>query len=70
MYEELNNKLRTVARMPADVQNIADMELDALSTISSGTVKYESGLNCIGYLISLPWNERTGGNTDIQTLRI
>jgi ATP-dependent Lon protease len=79
MYEELNNKLRTVsieelkqiialARMPADVQNIADMELDALSTISSGTVKYESGLNCIGYLISLPWNERTGGNTDIQRI--
>jgi ATP-dependent Lon protease len=79
MYEELNNKLRTVsieelkqiivlARMPADVQNMADMELDALSAISSGTDKYESGLNCIGYLISLPWNERTGGNTDIQSI--
>ena len=79
MYEGLNNKLRTVsieelrqiialARMPADVQNMADMELDALSTISSGTDKYESRLNCIGYLISLPWNERAGGNTDIQSI--
>lgn len=81
MYDDLNDKLRAMsieelkqiiahAGIPADVQYIADMELDELSALDYSTIKYETGLNYIGYLISLPWKERTVENTDIQKMEV
>jgi ATP-dependent Lon protease len=79
MFEELNNKLRAAsieelkqiissAGMPSDAQQIASKELETLSTISPGTVKYDSVLNYISYLISLPWKEKTDVKPDLQRI--
>ena len=80
MFKSLNNKLRDLSfeqlrqvivsvGMPSDIQQVAGRELETLSTMSPGTVEYDSGLNRLGYLVSLPWNEKKEGDADLQNIK-
>lgn len=53
------------AHMPPAVEKIAGQELDLLAKISQSAAEFTIGLTYIDYLLSLPWNERTGDNLDL-----
>jgi ATP-dependent Lon protease len=54
------------AGMPLHVHEIANKELDMLSKISPGSAEYTIGLTYIEYLTSLPWNNKTEDNLDLD----
>ena len=54
------------ANMPAEVQRIADRELEMLSKTNPVAAEYSIGLTYIDYLLGLPWNKRTADNLDLE----
>lgn len=77
IFEELSSKLRTSSTdelrqiivstgMPSYAQHAAGRELEMLSGASPDTSEYRNILTYIGYLISLPWNRKTGSVPDIK----
>lgn len=64
IIEELRQNV-TKAKMPPPVERIAEQELAILARISRSTAEYTIGISYIDYLISLPWNTKTGDNLDL-----
>jgi ATP-dependent Lon protease len=54
------------ANMPHSVEIIANQEVDILTKISPSSAEYTIGLTYIDYLLSLPWNQKTEDNLDIN----
>ncbi|RJQ16702.1 MAG: endopeptidase La [Nitrospiraceae bacterium] len=63
--EELRQKVDS-AKLPADIQRVANDEIEMLSKMSSSLAEYTIGLNYIDYLIGLPWNKKTEDNLDLE----
>ena len=63
--EDLRQRI-TDARLPSAVRKIAEQELDILEKISPASAEYTIGLTYIDYLLSLPWNNKTEDNLDIN----
>lgn len=63
--EELRHTILST-RLPAQVSEIADKEVETLSKISPATAEYSIGLTYLEYLLSLPWNKRTEDNLDLD----
>ncbi len=54
------------AQMPSAVEKIAQKEVARMARMNASTPEYAIGLNYIDYLVSLPWNNRTEDNLDID----
>jgi ATP-dependent Lon protease len=65
VLEELHEKVK-LAQVPPHVEKIISKELDLLRKIGSATTEYTIGLTYIDYLISLPWNNKTEDDLDIE----
>lgn len=65
VIEEFRQEI-TSSRMPPNVRQIAEKELDMLSKTSPSTAEYTIGLTYIDYLVGLPWNKRTSDNLDLE----
>ncbi len=63
--EELRQKVIS-AKLPSNVQQVANDELEMLSKISPSVAEYTIGLTYIDYLICLPWNKKTEDNLDLE----
>ncbi|MBI5409086.1 MAG: endopeptidase La [Nitrospirae bacterium] len=63
--EEIRQKV-TSAKLPANIQQVADNEIEMLSKISPSVAEYTIGLNYIDYLIGLPWNKKTEDVLDLE----
>ncbi len=63
--EEFRQRI-DAANMPAEVQRIADRELEMLSKTNPVAAEYSIGLTYIDYLLGLPWNKRTADNLDLE----
>lgn len=53
------------AKMPVDVEKLAEQELEMLTKISPAAAEYSIGLTYIDYLVTLPWNKKTEDNLDL-----
>jgi ATP-dependent Lon protease len=63
--EEMRKKIYE-AKMPADVQKIADKELDRLSKMSNMSAEYTVSRTYLDWLTELPWKNATDDNLDIK----
>jgi ATP-dependent Lon protease len=63
--DDLKQKIEA-AQMPAEVREIAENELIAISRISSVMAEYSIGLTYIEYLAGLPWNKKTEDRLDLH----
>ncbi len=64
-------KMIAVAGMPADVQIKAETaleELEALSSVLSGTPEHARALTYAGYLASLPWSRTSENKPDLRAV--
>ncbi|HMK55105.1 MAG TPA: S16 family serine protease [Dissulfurispiraceae bacterium] len=62
--DDLKRKIEA-AKMPAEVREIAEGELGAISRISPAMAEYSIGLTYIEYLASLPWDRKTEDHLDL-----
>ncbi|MFH1153843.1 MAG: endopeptidase La [Pseudomonadota bacterium] len=53
-------------KMPEPVEKVALKEVERLSKISPSSAEYTIGINYIDYLVSLPWNQFTEDNLDMD----
>jgi ATP-dependent Lon protease len=53
------------AKMPADVQKIAEKELDRLSKMSTMSAEYTVSRTYLDWLTEVPWSQQTEDNLDI-----
>lgn len=63
--DDLKEKIEA-AKMPAEVREIAENEILAMSRISPVMAEYSIGLTYIEYLASLPWDKKTEDNLDLH----
>ncbi len=63
--EELKKKIAE-AKMPPDVQKVAEKELDRLSKMSSMSAEYTVSRTYLDWLIELPWSKQTEDNLNIE----
>ncbi|MCX8022513.1 MAG: endopeptidase La [Syntrophorhabdaceae bacterium] len=63
--EELRKKI-IEAKMPQDVQKVAEKELDRLSKMSTMSAEYTVSRTYLDWLIELPWSKQTEDNLDIE----
>jgi len=63
--EELRKKILD-AKMPSDVQKVADKELDRLSKMSTMSAEYTVSRTYIDWLTELPWSKATEDNLNIK----
>jgi len=63
--EELRKKILD-AKMPSDVQKVADKELDRLSKMSTMFAEYTVSRTYIDWLTELPWSKATEDNLNIK----
>ncbi|HOP84871.1 MAG TPA: endopeptidase La [Syntrophorhabdaceae bacterium] len=63
--EELKKKIAE-AKMPPDVQKVAEKELDRLSKMSSMSAEYTVSRTYLDWLIELPWSRQTEDNLNIE----
>ncbi|MGC9064751.1 MAG: endopeptidase La, partial [bacterium] len=62
---ELREKIEQ-ARMPEEVKNEAERELDRLSQMMPGAAEYTVSRTYLDWLINLPWSKSTEDNLDIE----
>ncbi|HMK61902.1 MAG TPA: endopeptidase La [Dissulfurispiraceae bacterium] len=65
IIDELKQKI-AASEMPAEVLEIAENELTAISRISPAMAEYSIGLTYIEYLTSLPWKKKTEDHLDLN----
>ncbi len=63
--EELRKKI-VEAKMPPDVQKVAEKELDRLSKMSTMSAEYTVSRTYLDWLIELPWSKHTEDNLNIK----
>ncbi|MGB4222980.1 MAG: endopeptidase La, partial [Syntrophorhabdus sp.] len=63
--EEIRKKILE-ARMPPDVQKIAEKELDRLSKMSNMSAEYTVSRTYLDWLTEIPWSQATEDNLNIQ----
>ena len=63
--DDLKQKIEE-AKMPAEVREIAENEILAMSRISPAMAEYSIGLTYIEYLAGLPWNKKTEDHLDLR----
>ncbi|MCX7966775.1 MAG: endopeptidase La [Syntrophorhabdaceae bacterium] len=63
--EELKKKIAE-AKMPPDIQKVAEKELDRLSKMSSMSAEYTVSRTYLDWLIELPWSKKTEDNLNIE----
>jgi len=63
--EELRKKILD-AKMPPDVQKVAEKELDRLSKMSTMSAEYTVSRTYIDWLTELPWSKATEDNLNIK----
>jgi ATP-dependent Lon protease len=63
--EEIRKKILE-ARMPADVQKIAEKELDRLSKMSNMSAEYTVSRTYLDWLTEIPWSQATEDNLNIK----
>ncbi len=61
---ELRRRLSD-ARLPPEVEPVAERELEVLSRVSPAAAEYTIGLTYLEYLASLPWHRATEDNLDL-----
>ncbi len=64
--EELKKKIEE-AKMPPDVQKVAEKELDRLSKMSTMSAEYTVSRTYLDWLTELPWSNATEDNLDIES---
>ncbi len=62
--DEFRQKI-SAARMPSNIKQIAERELDMMCKMSPATAEYTIGLTYVDYLVGLPWNKKTADNLDL-----
>ncbi len=62
--DEFRQKI-SAARMPSNIKQIAERELDMMCKMSPATAEYTIGLTYVDYLVDLPWNKKTADNLDL-----
>jgi len=63
--EEIRKKIYE-AKMPAEVQKVAEKELDRLSKMSTMSAEYTVSRTYLDWLIDTPWSKQTEDNLDIE----
>jgi len=63
--EEIRKKILE-AKMPPDVQKIAEKELDRLSKMSNMSAEYTVSRTYLDWLTEIPWSQATEDNLNIQ----
>jgi len=63
--DEIRKKILE-ARMPADVQKIAEKELDRLSKMSNMSAEYTVSRTYLDWLTEIPWSQATEDNLNIK----
>jgi ATP-dependent Lon protease len=63
--EEIRKKIYD-AKMPEDVQKVADKELDRLSKMSTMSAEYTVSRTYLDWLTDIPWSKATEDNLDID----
>jgi ATP-dependent Lon protease len=63
--EEIRKKILE-AKMPADVQKIAEKELDRLSKMSNMSAEYTVSRTYLDWLTEIPWSQATEDNLNIK----
>ncbi len=63
--DEIRKKI-TEAKMPPDVQKVAEKELDRLSKMSTMSAEYTVSRTYLDWLTELPWSLSTDDNLDIK----
>ncbi len=63
--EEIRKKIAE-AKMPPDVQKVAEKELDRLSKMSTMSAEYTVSRTYLDWLIELPWSKQTEDNLNIE----
>jgi len=63
--EEIRKKI-VEAKMPPDVQKVAEKELDRLSKMSTMSAEYTVSRTYLDWLIELPWSKKTEDNLNIE----
>ncbi|HOV90984.1 MAG TPA: endopeptidase La [Syntrophorhabdaceae bacterium] len=63
--EEIRKKI-VEAKMPPDVQKVAEKELDRLSKMSTMSAEYTVSRTYLDWLIELPWSKQTEDNLNIE----
>jgi len=63
--EEIRKKILE-ARMPSDVQKIAEKELDRLSKMSNMSAEYTVSRTYLDWLTEVPWSQATEDNLNIK----
>jgi ATP-dependent Lon protease len=66
--EELRKKIAE-AKMPPDVQKVAEKELDRLSKMSTMSAEYTVSRTYLDWLVELPWSKHTEDNLNIEEAR-
>ncbi|MCX7857184.1 MAG: endopeptidase La [Deltaproteobacteria bacterium] len=66
--EELRKKIAE-AKMPPDVQKVAEKELDRLSKMSTMSAEYTVSRTYLDWLVELPWSKQTEDNLNIEEAR-
>jgi ATP-dependent Lon protease len=62
--DEFRQKI-SAARMPSNIKQIAERELDMMCKMSPATAEYTIGLTYVDYLVGLPWNKKTADSLDL-----
>ncbi len=63
--EEIRKKIYE-AKMPAEVQKVAEKELDRLSKMSTMSAEYTVSRTYLDWLIDTPWSKQTEDSLDIE----
>ncbi|MCH7761257.1 endopeptidase La [candidate division TA06 bacterium] len=63
--KELTKKI-ALAKMPKEVEKVAENELDRLVKIPVAAAEYNVSRTYLDWLVSLPWSKETQDNLDIQ----
>lgn len=58
----------TPAGIPHNVKQIAYMELEQLSGMDTDTEEYKNRITYTGFILGLPWNQRTVDEQDVQKI--
>ncbi len=66
--EELRKKIAE-AKMPPEVQKVAEKELDRLSKMSTMSAEYTVSRTYLDWLVELPWSKQTEDNLNIEEAR-